>query len=461
MIVTFSVSNFRSFDEEVTFSMVASKKLGGSHDSHLVEIPGSDQRVLRAGAMYGPNGAGKSNFFKALNFLRSKVVYARVPGKGTGRDPFRFNVTTGDSTFDLQLIAGGKLFRYGLEMNDESITSEWLYEVRGNKQSVVFERVTDGEGNVNVTPGPKTDCSAKLKALMTVGGPKEQTFLSTIKANLNLGDIGADTLAVMEWFDNRIQFVRPNSNFMSLGHTLALFEGFKDFASTFLRFASTGVDDLVVEKKEIREEELKLWLPGDLINKVLEDTEEDGKSIVRIGDSREVLIEKAGEHRYFLLTIKAVHSHESDSTVIFDMAEESDGTRRLLNLLPALHQLHTDGGIFFIDEIERSMHPNLVFKLIQFFLSECTQANQQLIFTTHETNLLDLKLLRRDEIWFADKDSHGATQLYSLLDYKTRNDLKIDKHYLQGRFDAVPVLSGLDRLIEGKIEELDKKVVGQ
>jgi AAA15 family ATPase/GTPase len=135
-----------------------------------------------------------------------------------------------------------------------------------------------------------------------------------------------------------------------------------------------------------------------------------------------------------------------------DIEDESDGTRRLLDLLPALYEMQNRGGVYFIDEIDRSMHPILVRRLLEFFLASCGDNPGQMILTTHESSLLDLDLLRRDEIWFAEKDHEQATCLYSLADFKVRNDLEIRKHYLQGRFGAIPFFGSLDRLMKGKDE---------
>jgi hypothetical protein len=114
--------------------------------------------------------------------------------------------------------------------------------------------------------------------------------------------------------------------------------------------------------------------------------------------------------------------------------------------------MQRQGGVYFVDEIDRSMHPILVRQLLEFFLNSRGENPGQMILTTHESSLLDLDLLRRDEIWFAEKDSDQATRLYSLADFKVRNDLEIRKHYLQGRFGAIPFLGSLDRLMKGKDE---------
>jgi AAA15 family ATPase/GTPase len=448
MIVTFSVANFRSFDEEETFSLVASKKLSGTHGNHLVPIPGSDASVLRAGVLYGANGAGKSNFFKALFYLRSMALKGRGKGKGTGREPFRFKDQDTDSSFDLQFIANDQLYRYGMIVNDDVVVEEWLVTINGKKENVIYERTTSAGGSVVVEGSSLTGGSKKLDALMTVGGPKEQSFLATIRATLEKSDFSETIQTVLDWFELALNFIEPDANYGPLGHALGEDSDFKEFASEFMRASSTGVDDLSVTKEELSEDQLKLMLPSNVFNQVIKSTEEDGKSIVGLGEDREVLVEKAGEHHYYLLTIQSLHRHETANVVRFDLSEESDGTRRLLNLLPALHRLHKDGGVFVIDEVERSMHPLLTYKFMEFFLSGCGGEQRQLIVTTHESNLLDQELLRRDEIWFSEKDKRGATRLYSLSDYQARKDLKLDKHYLQGRFGAIPFLGDIQQLME-------------
>lgn len=133
-----------------------------------------------------------------------------------------------------------------------------------------------------------------------------------------------------------------------------------------------------------------------------------------------------------------------------DIAEESDGTRRLLNLLPALYHMTSRTSVFFIDEIDRSMHPLLSRTFLEFFLNKCNES--QLILTTHESNLLDLKLLRRDEIWFTEKDASGTTHIYPLTEFRVRGD-NIREHYLQGRFGAIPFLGNWESFRQALAKE--------
>jgi AAA15 family ATPase/GTPase len=446
MIVSFSVGNFRSFATEETFSLVASNRFTGHLEGHAVPIPGSDEKVLRSAVLYGANGAGKSNLFRALSYVETMVLQPREKNSGTGREAFRFGSEHEQpSSFDLRFVADDRLYRFGLKVDDQRITEEWLVWVDGGRERVIYERTTDPTGKVNIEAEGLKAAGEKLAALATVGGPQNQTFLATVRATLNSSDCGNELLSVLTWFDHKLRLVKPNSSFLWLGEFLAADPRFLEFASEFLNSASTGVDHLEVRKEALTEDQLRVLIPADRLSSVLKDLQQGG--VIRLGEDRELLIERTDRDHVYLLTIQSAHQHQAGQTVPLELAEESDGTRRLLHLIPALHKLKTGDGVFFVDEIDRSMHPMLVWKFLEFFLKSCKGAQGQLIVTTHESNLLDLELLRRDEIWFAEKDQSGATRLYSLADFKVRKDLEIRKHYLQGRFGAVPFLGNLDRLL--------------
>jgi uncharacterized protein len=447
MLISLSVANFRSFSEEQTFSLVASSLISGDHETHARNIPLSKERVLQAAVLYGANGGGKSNLFKALRFVKSRALSTRKKGRGTGREAFAL----GDelhkpSRFDLQFIANEKVYRFGFHADDTRISKEWLVEIKGAKERVVYERITNEDGTVTIEVPKKT--GKKVEALATVGGLPNQTFLSTVNATLDDKEFGVDFSAVLRWFRQDLVLVGPTDSFKALGHRLSEDGAFLNFAGDYLRASSTGVDALDVEKAEITEDELRALLGRDDADKVLEDlkSNDDDIAILRLSDGNEVLVEKTLENHFYRISAKAVHKREGGSSISFDLKQESDGTRRLLNLLPALYRLSTNSAVFFIDEIDRSMHPILVWKFLEFFLKSCEGGRRQIIVTTHESNLLDLKLIRRDEVWFVEKDTGGSTRLHSLVDFKVRKDLEVRKHYLQGRFGAIPFLGNLDHL---------------
>ncbi|NJK93454.1 MAG: ATP-binding protein [Blastochloris sp.] len=437
--------------------MVASKRLGSAHEDHLVRIPGGNESILKTAVMYGANGAGKSNLFRALDYTRSVALRVRKKNTGTKRVSFRLGAVQAEpSSFDLQFMAGEKLYRFGFKVDDERITEEWLAEVKGERLITLYERVTRPDGEVVVDTSGFVKAGPKLRALATVGGPTNVSFLATIRANLKAVDYGDDVAAVIRWFEHSLKLVTPDSTFSALGPLLADNTEFAAFAGDFLKHASTGVDHLHVDKKEITEEQLRSVLPEAVVTDVLKDLEENESTIIQLGEDSELLIERGKEHHFYQITIHAAHQRGDGDVTSFNLAEESDGTKRLLHLIPALHYLQKQDAVFVIDEIDRSMHPMLVWKFLEFFLNDATSGQRQIIVTTHESNLLDLELLRRDEIWFVEKDRNGATTLYPLTDFKVRQDLEIRKHYLQGRFGAVPFLGNLERLTEGTKNEPDR-----
>jgi len=450
MIVSFSVSNFRSFSSEETLSLVASNRLGLSHEDHAVPIPDSKAMVLRTAVLYGANGAGKSNLFKALRYLQEVALRARKRNGGTGREAFRFgNCGQEPSCFDLQFIVDTKLYRFGFKVDDERITEEWLALVSGLKEHIIYERTTDSSGKVTIDAPGFNPCGEKLRALATVGGPQNQSFLATIHVTLDAADLTEELNGILAWFKRGLTLIGPDASYRALGSRLSQDVDFNQFAGEFLKASSTGIDHLKILKKEFTEEELRSLLPEDVLGRVLKETggADDGLAVVRMGEGRELLIERKGENRFFSIKIQSIHEHEGGREIPLELANESDGTRRLLNLIPALHILRSNSsGVYFIDEIDRSLHPILVLRFLEFFLNSCKGGQSQIIVTTHESNLLDLDLLRRDEIWFAEKDHSAATHIYSLADFKVRKDLEIRKHYLQGRFGAVPFLSNLEYL---------------
>lgn len=448
MIVSFSISNFRSFLGEQTLTLVASKRLSGTHDDHTVEIPDSDERVLRAAVIYGANGAGKSNLLKALMYVRGVALRPRKKARGTRREVFRFDdLGAQPSTFDIRFIAKGSLFRFVFSIDDDHVIEESLILESGNREKTLYERTTDEQGKVQVVAPGLKDTNPKLSALITVGGPANQSFLATVRATLESQDFGEELSAVLHWMTHGLTLVAPDASFKDLSEKLSTDDEFRNFAGAFLKEASTGVDHLDVDRKVLTQDELRALIPKEFESVVAKNIAEGATSSVRVGRNAELIIEKEG---IFQVTINGAHKHKSKGTVPLELLEESDGTQRLLELLPALYELKTDNAVYFIDEIDRSMHPMLVNKFMEFFLKLCRDKACQIIVTTHETNLLNLDLLRRDEIWFVDKNEDGASQLYSLTDYNVRKDLQVRKGYLEGRFGAVPFLSGLDRLLQSR-----------
>ena len=446
MILSFSVSNYRSFQSEQTLSLISSGRLAARHPEHTLAIPSSPERVLRAGVIYGANGAGKSNLFKAIRYLRALAIRSRPKNSPLGRTSFRLaDDSQSDSTLDLQFIEDQHVYRYGVTIDDQKVIEEWLVKISKGKEQVLFERKTGSNGETGIVLGGKLRAGTKLKSLGVVGAPANQTFLAFARTALERGDLPADILRVHHWF-MRLQTISPDDRPTPIGLSLSEDQSFQKFAGGFLKGSGTGIDSLTISKDQITEEELRNRFPEEFLENVRGSDEfisEDTQRMV-IGNSsgEEFLLDPKSPSHIFRLEIKASHLVNEKPYELL-MSDESDGTRRLLDLLPTLHDTGKS-AVYVIDEIDRSLHPLLVREFLNSFLSSAPGSSRQLVITTHDVTLLDLELLRRDEIWFADKDKNtSATCLYSLADYKVRNDLDIDKHYLQGRFGGVPLIANL------------------
>ena len=364
------------------------------------------------------------------------------------REPFVFGSMAAEpSSFDLQFFRNGHLYQYGFKVNQKFVTEEWLIKLVGKKEEIIYERTTDDSGGV-VIDAPGLQDNEKVQYLAKIGGRGNQTFLATAKAILNANDLSGHIGNVIQWFEKNLQLINSEMAVGPVGYLLAEDLKFRQFAGEFLQASSTGIHTLEVEKKEISEQDLKKLMPHDFFMHVLKKLEENPQKsfVIPFLNDNELIVEKTNSNHFYQISIRASHHPAGADVVLLELNEESDGTRRLLELLPALRMKKTGGAVYFIDEIDRSMHPLLIWKFVEYFLQSCQKQESQIIVTTHESNLLDLALLRRDEIWFAEKDATLSTHLYSLSDFKIRTDLDIKKHYFNGRFGAVPFLGKLDNL---------------
>ncbi len=457
MIVSFSIENFHSFREEQTLSLLASRRLGETKKSpHCRELPATDEHVLRLASLYGANGAGKSNVVRALEHVKRLVLSGTPVGQTIAYEPFALDEesTSRATCFELQFIEQGEVFRYGFAHDAQRIVEEWLSAYEGSKERMLFTRTTAESGQAAVELGDAAvshEGSRKLKALAEVGARTNQLFLTEL---LNLNDPqvqGPHFERAIRWFSN-LTIINPNQGIPpSLVKDLVENKGFSEFAGEFLQESGTGITRVDVATREIA-------IPANFggnaeqLNQFLGYLDTTKAQTIGLPKRQEYFLDFTTPGRTQVRTITAVHESAHGRAVRLPLDHESDGSRRLLHLLPILYQLKQGGGVFVVDELERSMHPILAKKFIEYFVKVVHGNASQLIFTTHESTLLDLDLMRRDEIWFTEKDQAGATHLFSLADFKVRRDLRIEKGYLDGRFGAIPFLGGIDRIIEEQTE---------
>lgn len=386
--------------------------------------------LLRSAAIYGANASGKSNLIRALAFMRGFVLSSAKDsqtGEPTGVERFRLNTVSRQKPASFQIIfsLGDKYYRYGFEADDKVIRAEWLYHT-AKRETRLFMRQDDQFelSGPFVKEGRGLESRTRDNAL----------FLSVV-AQFN----GAIATAILQWFRTKLNVISGLEDIGYRDFTLQRFEGdevFRQRVLDFIRLADVGVTDMTIETQSLRD----AAMPNQLRELVV----------------RYLVKTKGGaENDSFAKKIKTTHrvfdaEQNAIGQEIFDMEEqESEGTQKIFSLSGPLLDTLEQGKVLVIDELEARLHPLLTLEIIRLFNSPDTNPrNAQLIFATHGTGLLGESLLRRDQIWFTEKDRYGATDLYSLAELNVRNDASFDKHYIAGRYGAIPFISGLRALFE-------------
>lgn len=392
------------------------EKLKRIDEENVYNCKSSGISLVKSAAIYGANASGKSNIIKAMRFMRDFVINSSRTGQNLDIipvEPFLLDVesTSNPSGFEVIILIDGTRYRYGFELDSEKIHSEWLYYVPKNREFKLFIR-----------EGDKFDISEKFKReakdLQELTRPNA-LFLSVI-AQFN----GIISGGVTKWF-SQIMFIdyRHQPSFSQpLRPILRSDENRKAFAE-FLQVFDVGISDLKVEETNVFDRPELSSVPNNI---------------------RDVVVKN---NLLTAHTIKTVHDvYDSNGNLVsnieFDLdTHESDGTKKLYSILPSLMTALVRGGVVVIDELDSRLHPLLTEKLINLFHTGSVNEIAQLIFTTHDTNLLRKENFRRDQIWFVEKTQKGVSTLYSLAEIQTRNDANYEKDYLKGRYGAIPFLN--------------------
>jgi AAA15 family ATPase/GTPase len=399
--------------------------------------------VLKAAAIYGANGAGKSNLIKAFEFFQSLAIRGNI-NDTINTKKFKLNKSNKDKpvTFEIELSIGKKIYSYGITMDNLCVSGEWLYESGITvDDKLIFERKQLKSGKTAIKVSDKYRKTQKQKYLIELMEEKllksDELFLGKTDT-LNIEEIDA----VRKYIERGFVIIFPGSKFQNLVPMVAMSDSFKKFADKLLQTFDTGVSELGIETTDF---EKFFGNEDDVLKKDLLNTLNKEKRIVF--DTQLGLVMIIMEHeKYVVKKVVAKHKKSDGESIYFDLIDESDGTQRLLDLIPAFDLILQEDVTFIIDEIDQSLHPALIKELVRKIMSD-DSTKGQMIFTTHESNLLDLDIFRQDEIWFAEKDKNsGSTQLYSLSEFKPRYDLDIRKGYLKGRFGAIPFLASLTDL---------------
>ena len=449
MLLRFTVDNMLCFNAESSISMIATND--GLHPEHIATAEGRRRAsALRVAALYGANGHGKSNFVNAVAALKGLVVH----NKWTAR-PFKLDASAAKKSSKLiaEFRFDGFDYEYGVSILKKIIKEEWLIRTdKGGREHVLFERISEPHGDgykTTVAPGPllsKTKSPAEGIAMKTY----LDVFSSGMKPNITfLSEAFERDIEIISpayyWFSSILTPIQPTSNYAPLFERTESEEDFRSFLEEFIRHCDVGIEGIKSDTLQL-DSAITRKLPKDVIEQIGSLDEDE---VIHVGgeDGHSMTIDHDDEGNVVVRELSAVRMSNSGEMVKFGFDEESSGTRRLLDLAPMLADNEYE-RVYVVDELDRKLHPMLAYKFIEAFIAT---TQHQLIFTTHNTFLMSLDLLRRDEIWFVQKRKDGSSDLYSLADMKIRPDLNIRKGYLNGRFGAIPFLGNAKDL--GWVEE--------
>lgn len=434
MLIGFSVGNYKSFKETVTLSMVASSIT--EEDKELNEnnvFPINDKlSLLKSAAIYGANASGKSNLIAAINFMKWFVLNSSKEtqvSEAIDIEAFRLSTETEKepSFFEIVFLLKDKTFRYGFEVNAREVVSEWLSQADDTEEKMLFERDFDNYILDDFPEGQGISDKTRSNAL----------FLSVV-AQFN----GKISGKILLWFSKNLQLISGLEDRQYRKQTLESLEnaGHRHDIIEFIKKLDLGILDIDL---------MKINIPPPVFS-ISNNTAQYGGSYGNLYPNSET------QTTVHVGTLHPKYDADGKQTsrVLFDIEKhESEGTNKLFALAGILLDTLRTGKILLIDELDARLHPLITRELICLFNSnETNPHNAQLIFTTHDTNLLSSKTFRKDQIWFTEKDNKGATDLYSLVEYKVGKNASFERDYIMGKYGAIPFIGNFKELI-GELHE--------
>jgi uncharacterized protein len=453
MLIRFVVKNLFSFKEETEFNLLPGKTKRLGH--HKYESNGIE--VLKLTALYGANGSGKSNLIKAISLLQVMLLGGTMPMQ-LHTQKFKLSASNALEPVELgiEFFVNNVMHYYSISINDGIIVDEYFCSNDEKQQDKLIFHRKHSEGKIAIQFFENFEKNSKeLKKVIEKDLLKPNQPLFTLLNTIS-NDAFSEIKAAYEWLRDSLVLIYPETKPKGLVMEFEFDEKFRAFANEVVCSFQTGISNLRVESKDIE----------DILGKDHQKEIEDIKAELKINPEIKFSLlsnEISDDDIAFVIENGKVvskrlvfeHKDDKNENVVLDFEEMSDGTIRLLEYALVLHSVINSHSTFIIDEIERSIHPLIIKELIEKFSKDETTKGQ-LIFSTHESNLLDQDIFRPDEIWFAEKNTMGSTTLHSLSDYKEHNTIDIRKGYLTGRYGAIPFLGSLKNLNWNKFHHEEK-----
>jgi uncharacterized protein len=436
MLIEFSVGNYRSFKEKVTFSMVAANLVSQDKDldSNNVFTVDKELSLVKSAAIYGANASGKSNLAKALQFMKWFMVNSSKETQSTeaiGVEKFRLSTETDDqpSFFEIVFLLDGQQHRYGFTADREKVRSEWLYYVPKTRETKLFDRQED-----------KFDVVKVYKADGIAARTRNNALFLSVSAQFNI----EKSERILNWFTYSFHLVSGLNDKSLLDNTTNLLfrSDIHDAAIKLIRRMDLDVMGVEIDKPS---QDIHYVFSAETLENAPPHVLQDA-----LKAAREALESNPMPHHIQTIHRKFNGNGEQVSLEIFSLLrEESEGTQKLFALISLIVGTLNNGTLLIIDEFDARLHPLMSRSIVELFNSNETNPNNaQLIVMTHDTNLMSNKIFRRDQIWFTEKDRYGATALYSLAEYKVRNDASFESDYIKGKYGAIPYIQVAESFVK-------------
>lgn len=441
MLIRFSVENYLSFNERQVFSMAAGKHT--RHKSHLMVVKG--KRLLKGAVLYGANAAGKSNLIKAISFGKN-IALRGVSNTVTINSYFRIDPSAINrpGVFQFDIVSNGHFYSYGFAISytKNVFLSEWLYLCDDGREICIFERNESEPFKTNIKFSKKEN--EQRFTIYTEDVPDDRSFLTEIsKRKLSGIEEFAPFFDVLEWMYNLV-IIFPQTR-------LRNYEQFFSSDSNrsvekLLKYFDTGIESISGIRKTINE--VLEYLPDEprtdiahSIQEALSGEMDKDKNVqlsvqLSIRGKRYSFRKENGE----IVAMQLMMNHGNPAD-LFELTDESDGTRRLFDIIPVFER-GKEESVILVDELDRSFHSKLLIEFIQKFFEVTEGRASQLIATLHDASVMDLNMLRQDEIWFVERKNDHSSELYSLNRFKERFDRSVSKDYLLGRYGSIPCFRG-------------------
>ncbi len=441
MLVRFAVENFLSFKDTTEFNMSAGKIT--RHNTHVTQRSG--KRILKGGFLFGANASGKTNFIRAIAFAKSIIVKG-LPNVSCDKKHFRIDNSYRNKpgVFQFDIFSGNHFYSYGFAISytNIKIEEEWLYQVDANDKCIFLRSKTE-EGKTEFSSDIIFNEQSQHERFKVYSddiiNPKMDQTLFLTDVVLRSPDDEQEYQPfrdVMDWFE-KLVIIFPESKYSGITQLMENDNDRKQLAQ-LLEYFDTGIVSITNAEKDF--DKVFANLPDRIVESIKTDVVKklSEKTIGALIQHDNSLVEvRLRDGNLYANEIVTDHGNNND---LFEFEDESDGTKRLFDLIP-LFQTALRNQVILVDELDRSLHTKATLEFIKYFYAIALNCSSQLIATTHDSNIMDLDFLRQDEIWFVERQKDHSSRIFTLNKFKTRFDKKIEKDYLLGRYGAIPIFN--------------------